>query len=345
MHQWLSVSLIVALAASTASAQQRLTPTCRAEVVKLCAMSGDRRAIAECLMQKGLSLPASCQEELRARVANMARRELAEGGKANDAGEAREYSYGSHAKQRLDYYPTDRSSKAPLLLFIHGGGWSIGDKKFGTGTKPSFYNALGYNFASLNYRLVPDVTPAEQAIDIASAIAYLRANAAKLGISPNKIVLMGHSAGAHLAALVATDTRYLDRAAVPVAVIQGVILLDGAGYNVAAQMAYPGNRVQNMYEAAFGKNSATQAALSPVSHVAAPNSPNWLILHVSSRPDAKPQSSALGAGLKSNGASVSVVPVPNSTHSSINKDAGTNGTFTANAIAKFLAQHVTNIRN
>ena len=100
-----------------------------------------------------------------------------------------------------------------------------------------------------------------------------------------------------------------------------------------------------MYEAAFGRNPATQATLSPVSHVAAPNSPNWLILHVASRPDAKAQSTALGAGLASNGANVSVVPVPDSTHSSINKDAGTDGTFTANAIAKFLAQRITNIRN
>lgn len=192
---------------------------------------------------------------------------------------------------------------------------------------------------------MPDVNPAEQANDIADAIAYLRANAAKLEIFADKIVLMGHSAGAHLAALVATDTRYLDRAAVPVAAIKGVILLDGAGYDVAAQMAYPGNRVQAMYEAAFGTNPATQAALSPISHVAAPNSANWLILHVARRPDAKAQSAALGAGLTSNGANASVVPVPESTHSSINKDAGTDGTFTANAIAKFLSQHVTKIRD
>ena len=74
-------------------------------------------------------------------------------------------------------------------------------------------------------------------------------------------------------------------------------------------------------------------------------SPNWLILHVTSRPDAKAQSAALGEGLTANGADVSVVSVPDSSHSSINKDAGTNGTFTANAIVKFLAQHVTNIRN
>ena len=345
MHQWLSASLIVALAASTASAQQRLTPQCRAQVVQLCAMSGDRRAIADCLIQKRRSLPASCQEELRPRVASLASREVNRGGKAILAQEGREYSYGSQSKQTLDYYPTNTSSKAPLLLFIHGGGWSIGDKKYGTGAKPSFYNALGYNFASLNYRLVPDVTPSEQATDIATAIAYLRANAAKLGISQDKIVLMGHSAGAHLAALVATDTKYLDRAVIPVAAIQGVILLDGAGYDVAAQMAYPGNRVQNMYEAAFGKNSASQATLSPVSHVAGPKRLNWLILHVTRRPDAQAQSAALGEGLTANGADVSVVSVPDSSHSSINKDAGTNGTFTANAIVKFLAQHVTNIRN
>ncbi|MFN3451116.1 MAG: alpha/beta hydrolase, partial [Sphingorhabdus sp.] len=92
------------------------------------------------------------------------------------------------------------------------------------------------------------------------------------------------------------------------------------------------------YDAAFGQDPATQAALSPVTHVATPNAKNWLILHVDGRPDARKQSKALGDALTANGARVSVLSVPNSSHSSVNKDAGTADTFTGDAIAKFLDQ-------
>ena len=149
---------------------------------------------------------------------------------------------------------------------------------------------------------------------------------------------MGHSAGAHLAALVGSDTHYLDEAGVPVSVIKGAILLDGAGYDVAAQMRNKGNRVQGMYDAAFGINPAVHAELSPVTHAGAPNIGNWLILHVESRPHAKAQSQALGKILSANGAAVAVKAVPDSTHMSVNQDAGKAGSFIGDEIASFLAR-------
>lgn len=341
MPKWIFLGTAVSLAACGVAAQERLSKPCRAEVIELCAVSRDRSAFAACLMEKQASLSTSCRSELRARVAGADGR----GGRKTNLGSAaqggQEISYGDHRKQNLDYYPAKISSgkPAPLVIFIHGGGWSIGDKKTGTGTKAGFYNDLGFNFASLNYRLVPEVKPDAQAADIAKSIAYLRSRATGLGFDPDQIYVMGHSAGAHLAALVSTDTRYLATAGVPVSALKGTILLDGAGYDVVAQMAYKGNLVQGMYNAAFGKDPATQAALSPVTHVAAPNAANWLIMHVDSRPDARKQSEALGNALTANGARVSVLPVPNSSHSSVNRDAGTADTFTGNAIAKFLGQH------
>jgi arylformamidase len=250
----------------------------------------------------------------------------------------REISYGSDPKQKLDYWRAPGTNRPPIIIFIHGGGWSIGDKAQGAGTKSSFYNGLGFAFASVNYRLVPNVTPDDQAKDVAAAIAHLRSNARRLGFDPNRVYLMGHSAGAHLAALVSANTRYLDGAGVPLSAISGTILLDGAGYDVVKQMPKAAmiKRLGDKYEAAFTTDPAVQAKLSPITYTNAPNSPRWLILHVASRKDATDQSQALGRALASAGAAASVKAVPNSNHMSINQDAGKAGTIVGNEISAFI---------
>jgi acetyl esterase/lipase len=338
MKKWVfaSVSLALLASAGTAQERQRLGAECRKEVRALCFSSGvrpDRDAMRACLKDKASQLSEACRGELRKRMEQRRERQPAqpksEGGK--------EISYGSDASQKLDFWPATASGKAPaLVVYVHGGGWSRGDKVSGAGSKPEFYNGLGMAFASLNYRLVPAVQPGDQARDIATAISALRRDAGRLGFDPNRIILMGHSAGAHLAALVATDTRYLATVGVPLSAVRGSVLLDGVGYDVAKQMAYEGNRVAVMYQAAFGSDPERQKALSPATHVAAPNIANWLILHVASRADSKAQSEALGAGLKGSGARVAVKAVPGSTHMSVKRDAGVPGSFVATEISAFV---------
>ena len=172
---------------------------------------------------------------------------------------------------------------------------------------------------------------------MASAIAWVRANAAQEGFDAQRIVLMGHSAGAHLVALVGTDPRYLKAAGVPMNAVKGVILLDGAGYDVPAQVKAPGNLVGPMYDAAFGKDVARQKALSPTLHAAAPNVANWLILPIERRADSQAQSKALAAGLSKAGASTRVVAVPGESHGSLNKGLGESGDFATAEVDRFLA--------
>ena len=64
--------------------------------------------------------------------------------------------------------------KAPLVVFVHGGGWSIGDKRMGAGQKGAHFLGQGWAFASTNYRLVPQAKVEQQAADVASAVAWLR---------------------------------------------------------------------------------------------------------------------------------------------------------------------------
>lgn len=321
-----SAGLVAILAAGMAAAQQRerLPSECRQKIKALCEMDA---AMRQCIRAALPKLSESCRKAVSDRA----------GGAAPPAAGTRELSYGADPKQRLDLLAPANASAAPLLLFVHGGGWSIGDKRSGAGAKAAHFTRQGWAFASTNYRLVPHATVEQQAADIAAAVAWARNNAAAHGLDPDRIVLMGHSAGAHLAALIGTDPRYLAAAGVPMGTVKGVILLDGAGYDIAAQMARPGNLVAGMYDAAFGKDVARQKALSPSFHAAAPNVASWLILPIDRRGDSKAQSEGLAAALRPAGASARVVAVPGASHRSLNGGLGEDGDFATAEVDKFLA--------
>ncbi len=216
-----------------------------------------------------------------------------------------ELSYGKDPLQKLDYWKPPNTG-SPLVIFVHGGGWKRGDKKNATGEqKPGHYLQQGYAFASINYRLVPAATVEQQAQDVADAIAFLITRAESLGFDATRVVLMGHSAGAHLSALVGTDMKYLEKAGLGSKTLRGVIPLDGACYDVPRQIAEGGEFMHDTYIQAFGSEKERQLALSPTSQAAAPNAPAFLILHVQ-RVDGAAQSRALGEALKKAGTTVEV---------------------------------------
>jgi acetyl esterase/lipase len=334
MQKWFFGAEAIAILATTCHAQrgEPLSRECRQEIVQLCGMTRDREVIGNCLREKRAQLSEACGAQIMQRIMERG------GGQAlrKSAPGATEISYGADAKQKFDFWAAKGPSKAPLLVFVHGGGWSKGDKATGTGTKPNFYNDLNYSFASLNYRLVPQATVEQQAADIAAAIAKLRADAETLGLDRNRIFLMGHSAGAHLVALVSTDTRYLDQAKVPASAIKGTILLDGAGYDVAAQMTNNRNLVQRMYGEAFGNDPARQKSLSPINHVGGYDVGNWLLLYVESRDASAGQATAFAKALGQKGAKAEAIAVPDSTHMTVNRDAGVADSFVGSAIMRFL---------
>ncbi len=214
-------------------------------------------------------------------------------------------AYGSDRLQALDYWP-GATPEAPLVVFVHGGGWKRGDKTMMRGSdKLEHWQSLGYAVASLDYRLVPDATVEQQGADVASAVAYLRDNAARLGFDRSRIALVGHSAGAHLVALVGTDPQYFRAAGLSLDDVRGIVPLDGAAYDVTDQMDENARLMGNTYRQAFGTDPARQRALSPTLHAAAPNAPAFLILHVQ-RADGTRQSEALGAALARAGTSATV---------------------------------------
>lgn len=239
----------------------------------------------------------------------------------------------------LDLYGVDGTEKRkrPVVLFIHGGGWRQGDKS-NVRAQPEGFVSRGYLFASANYRLDPPVTPRDQGADVAAAVAWLHAHAADHGGDGDTIFLIGHSAGAHLAALVGTDRRLLAAHRLEPAALAGIVLLDGAGYDVARQMAavrLPGLR--KTYQEAFGDDPDFHRDASPITHVAKGNRyPPFLIFHVGQRADSREQATALAERLRAAGGVATTVHESDKTHMTIKRDLGTAGDGPTARIYEFL---------
>ncbi|MEM9500747.1 MAG: alpha/beta hydrolase [Pseudomonadota bacterium] len=337
----LAVGLATTLIATPTFAQRGDRPSreCVREIVELCGR--DRSQIRSCLQEKTGELSEKCSAELQQRMqqrSGQGQRGNREEGQAQfqrTAQPDRTIIYGSHQRQQIDVYePDDAVDDLPLILHIHGGGWSFGNHKL-VQSKPRHFNQANYYFASTGYRVVPDAPVEDQAKDIGAAIQALRGQASAIGFDRDQIVVMGHSAGAHLAALVATDPQYAGDA---FGAIKGVILLDGAGYEIASSIEAADFRARNLYRDVFGDDAARHDRLSPVAHVGGPDAPNWLALYVAERDRAKTQAELLVSGLQAAGASAEAVSIPNTDHGRLNRELGTEvGAEQTLAVDAFLA--------
>jgi arylformamidase len=136
------------------------------------------------------------------------------------------------------------------------------------------------------------------------------------------VFVMGHSAGAQLAALICTDERYLKAEALSLSIVKGCVPVDGDTYDVPLQIATVEERRANIYRQKFG-DEASQKELSPVTHVATgKHIPPFLILHVAEHPETKLQSQRLAATLEKAGISARAYPAEGKDHGTINSELG-----------------------
>lgn len=188
------------------------------------------------------------------------------------------------ARNLLDIYlpGTDSSTPRPFVMHIHGGGWRVGNKNTASiPDKASFFTGLGYAFVSINYRLSPRtgdpdnpdpgrIMFPDHPDDVGEAIGWLDRNALSYGLDPDRIILMGHSAGAHLASLVSTDPRYIQRFGVDRRQILGAIPLDTGAFDIQqSALGSDPDEPNLLFLNAFGtaeENAATGswAAASPL---------------------------------------------------------------------------------
>ncbi len=232
------------------------------------------------------------------------------------------YAEPKSERQMLDVFAPATGSDHPIVVWIHGGGWRQGDKR-GVQAKPQAFVDKGFVFVATNYRFIPQVTVKEMTGDIAKAIRWAHDHAKEFGGNPNSIFVMGHSAGAHLAALVCTDDRYLQAEGLSLALIKGCVPVDTAAYDIPKRFAQSSAEKSSEGKAIFGENDASHRDLSPITYVGKVKPmPAFLILHVADRPDSKAQSEHFAKALNSAGISATVVAAEGKTHGTINSELG-----------------------
>lgn len=241
-----------------------------------------------------------------------------------------EFSYGEQANQDLKIYQKGlkKGEKTPVVLYIHGGGWYAGDKA-NVGKKPGYFNKKGYTFISMNYRLSPVGNYEDQASDVAAAMKWIVDHADQYHLDANQITLMGHSAGGHLASLVALDPRYLKEVGLPLHTICGVINIEGP-----LDMSDFIKEVPK-YKSVYGKNPNVWKVASPSTYLGQQAVPPMLII---SREDAATTKFVKAA--KKLGEPVDLLTTHELSHSDLTGLIGTNENAEAiqvtNAVTKFL---------
>ncbi|GAB4544349.1 MAG: alpha/beta hydrolase [Anaerolineae bacterium] len=222
----------------------------------------------------------------------------------------------------LDIYTPDRSGKRPVMIFIHGGGWTFGDKKH-DGRKSAGFTRDGYVYITINYRLIPAVQFPENITDVAAAIAWTYRNVAEYGGDPNCLFVMGHSAGAHLAALVSTDEKYLKAESLDLRVLKGTVLLDGAGYDIAKNIESANPIERGIYETAFTTDPNVWREASPVNFVqAGVNTPPFLIIYAGARVESYEQALLLAEALNAANVTADLYHAQTKNHMTLNRDLG-----------------------
>jgi arylformamidase len=232
------------------------------------------------------------------------------------------YAEPKNERQMLDVYAAPKAKDQPVVLWIHGGGWRAGDSS-SVQKKPQAFVDKGYVFVATNHRFFPNVTVKEMTGDIAKAIRWIHDHAKEYGGDPNSIFVMGHSSGAHLAALVCTDDRYLKAEGLPLSIIKGCVPVDVSVYDIPKRLKDGGAVATATLTKTFGEKEESQRDYSPVTHVAKDkNIPPFLILHVADRPETKVQAHWLADKLKGAGVSAKVIAAEGTNHGTINTNLG-----------------------
>ncbi|KQZ02733.1 esterase [Caulobacter sp. Root1455] len=237
-------------------------------------------------------------------------------------------AYGTDGPQRLDVYIPPGARDAPILIMVHGGAWMIGDKA-NTGSvenKLKHWLTQGWIVVSVNYRMLPDAMAYEQAEDVAKAVRWAQGQAENWGGDPRKVILMGHSAGAHLAALVSSRPDMVGR---PWA---GTVVLDSAAMQVSSTMA---GRHLGFYDRAFGADPGYWAKASPMDQWT-PRAVPMMLVCSTERPD-DPCDDARRFQAKARAAGRDMPVLPQAlTHADINRALGLPGAYT-DAVDAFVA--------
>lgn len=238
----------------------------------------------------------------------------------------------------LNVYMPKKGSNSPMVVWVHGGSLSYGDKD-NVLHKAEYFTARGYVFVSINYRLSPSVHHPANVQDVADAVVWLYENARHYSADPEKIFLIGHSAGADLAAMVAIDNKYLSKSGGSTRIIDGVVLLDGNGYDLSITMKNAGNKMKEWYTEAFGKTKKDWDQASAINFVEAGNEiPPFMIAYADDQELSQKQAITLSKKLSEVKVKNTVFHYEKKTTNSLSKELGKETDKPTEDIYRFLQE-------
>jgi arylformamidase len=245
--------------------------------------------------------------------------------------------------QMLDVYYSDPiSTRRPVMIYVHGGGWTSGDKTH-VDAKPRFFVDAGYVFVSVNYRLSPQAKFPAHVEDVAAAVAWVIKHIETYGGDGSRIFVSGHSAGGHLAVLVSSDERYLKAQGLGLSAIKGVVSIDTAGYDFSIFASRCKNHVlPEPYSIPFGQDPAFWQLASPVSYIqAGKHIPPMAIVYsgdVGIGSDVRRELMATEFAVRLSAASIPniLIGAPDKNHGQINNDFGQSGDEMGQKAIEFL---------
>lgn len=241
----------------------------------------------------------------------------------------------------LDIYSASQKHNNPVMVMIHGGGWRKGDKanRSMTRTKPAHFVNAGYVYVSINYRLSdrPEIKHPVHIQDVARAMAWIHNHISEYGGDPDRIYVMGHSAGAHLASLIAVDETRLKAEGKDLSIIKGVVCLDSAAYDIPRIMENAKRVAGNLYKNAFGHTPESWRDASSRHHVAAgKNIPPMLFFHTGARMQGEVLSREMVQALNNAQVPAQTIHAADKDHSGINACIGQTGDPYTKLIMAFL---------
>jgi len=254
------------------------------------------------------------------------------------------YAEPANPLHTLDVYAPPAAKNAPVMFWIHGGGWETGDKS-DVAQKPQFFVDRGFVFVSINYRLLPKVEMIDIFRDVAKSFRWVHEHIAEYGGEPKRVLVGGHSAGAQLAALLCTDERYLKAEGIAFTDLIGCVPVDGDTYDVPAIIETEETRCrvhgqpqpQFGHREKFGNTAEKFREYSAVTHVAKGKGiPPFLILHVADHPDTTAQAFRLGTVLKAAGVKTTVFGAKETNHRKLNDNLGTTGDPATKVLLEFV---------
>lgn len=220
---------------------------------------------------------------------------------------------GKISNQLNIYYPADTIDKKGVIVFIHGGSWSSGKKET--------YWWLGRNLARkglvaviINYGLAPEQQYAQMAQDCATAVNWVSQHISRYGGNPERIFLMGHSAGGHLAELINADPKYLHAAGFK-GEIKGVILNDAFGLDMNEYLS-KAEHDDNYYNflRSFTDNPEIWTKASPLNYVQQIKNPHLIFYGEKTYPAIQLQSKRIQQLLTEQKVPSSIYPIKGKKH-------------------------------